>query len=674
MADRYALVPVARERRGLVSRVLSWFSRTSPTEVVPVRGDASPYPQPHGYDPLTSMSAYSAFAWIFAASNAITQDVGSRPVRLYRRRPGAEDEEVVDHPALELLEQPSSRISRAHFDRQRVLDRVLEGNSYTLLVSDYAGQPLSMLRLHPARVEIEATPDGLPDVYVYDSRLRYSYDHVLHVRGASYEDDGRGLYGQGLIRALHRELAADLASWQRQAQQHARGRPDYIVTPDKGDLGAWSRDQVAQVRDAIDRMLHTNHGGVGIAPASAKFERLSWSDADLGVTSMREEIRDRVLGAAGVPPTRVSLPTANYAQSAEQMRGYWQHTIMPLAGELDRADTRVVKLLDPTLYVKRDFSDVPVLQADATARLQRVQLHWTMGVPLASAYRAEGLTPPDGVEGADTEGESSGRSLVDWLTRAEPPTEAALADRWTRYVERAQGPTEARLRRELSLYFRGLARRVATAAGENTRAWTRATADERLREVFDLALETEALTDLLTPELLRALEVGFDDARTDLPLELVFNPDRTSGTPEIARLVSQVHQTTIDALRVTIRESIDSAESIAQLQARILTMPQFSPMRALRIARTESTRFTNVGAHDAARAAAGEGLRIRRTWSAEIDAVTRDTHVAANGQTVGVDEEFRLDDGTTGMQPGDPSLGAANVVNCRCGVLLTVER
>jgi len=189
-----------------------------------------------------------------------------------------------------------------------------------------------------------------------------------------------------------------------------------------------------------------------------------------------------------------------------------------------------------------------------------------------------------------------------------------------------------------------------------------------------LALETQALTDLLTPELLRALELGFDDARTDLPLELVFDPDRTSGTPEIARLVSQVHQTTIDALRVTIRESIDSAESIAQLQSRILTMPQFSPMRALRIARTESTRFTNVGAHDAARAAAGEGLRIRRTWSAEIDAVTRDTHVAANGQTVGVDEEFRLDDGTTGMQPGDPSLGAANVVNCRCGVLLTVER
>lgn len=666
MADDLIVLP----RRGIVARALAWLARAGaepvPATEPPVHGDASAYPRPPGYAPLASMSAYGAFAWVYAAVNAITADVGSRPIRLYRRVPNGEDEELVDHEVLDLLRQPSTRIDGEHFHRQRILDRVLEGNAYTVIVEGYDGRPLSLLRLHPARVEIKPTSDNQPDLYVFDSRTLYDYRSVLHVRGASWEDDGRGLYGQGLIRALHRELAADLASWERQAQQHARGRPDYVVTPDDSDLGAWSREQVAQVREAVDRMLAANHGGIGIAPASAKFERLSWSDADLGVTEMRVEIRDRVLGAAGVPPTRVSLPTANYAQSAEQMRGYWQHTIQPLARELDRVDTKVARLYDPSLYIRRDFSDVPVLQADATARLQRVQMHYTMGVPLASAYRAEGLTPPDGVSDDAPEGESSDR-VATWIagTRA-----ASTRARWTRYIREAQEPAERRLTRTLARLLREQARRVASGLAETeARAWTRAEADDRLREVFDVALETRLMTEGLTPDVIRAIELGFVDAAADLPLTLTFDPDRTGAAATIAQLVAGVTQTTIDALRVQIEASIEAAESITDLQRRILGAAAFSPMRARRIARTESTRYTNQGARDAMRAGQAEGVRVRKMWTAQIDGATRETHAAMDGVTVGVDEEFVLPDGETTQQPCGAGLSAHNAVNCRCGIV-----
>lgn len=57
----------------------------------------------------------------------------------------------------------------------------------------------------------------------------------------------------------------------------------------------------------------------------------------------------------------------------------------------------------------------------------------------------------------------------------------------------------------------------------------------------------------------------------------------------------------------------------------------------------------------------------RKTWEAIGDSKTRDSHMAADGQTVNVREPFRLEGGLL-MWPGDGSLGAdlSEIINCRC--------
>ena len=57
----------------------------------------------------------------------------------------------------------------------------------------------------------------------------------------------------------------------------------------------------------------------------------------------------------------------------------------------------------------------------------------------------------------------------------------------------------------------------------------------------------------------------------------------------------------------------------------------------------------------------------QKEWLSTTDARCRPSHVAANGQIVGMDEPFNVGEYLM-MHPGDMELGApvSEIVNCRC--------
>jgi hypothetical protein len=88
--------------------------------------------------------------------------------------------------------------------------------------------------------------------------------------------------------------------------------------------------------------------------------------------------------------------------------------------------------------------------------------------------------------------------------------------------------------------------------------------------------------------------------------------------------------------------------------------------RAQRIARTETLQALNTGSQDALRQIArDQGLRdnqIRRIWRTASDERVRDSHVAMNGESVGLNELF-----SNGlMYPVDPNGPPEEVIQCRC--------
>lgn len=123
--------------------------------------------------------------------------------------------------------------------------------------------------------------------------------------------------------------------------------------------------------------------------------------------------------------------------------------------------------------------------------------------------------------------------------------------------------------------------------------------------------------------------------------------------------------TTKDQLQSLIQDAIDQGQSIQQLGKAI--KDQFdldSRVRSLRVARTELTDTINDGTTQTLRK---EGYQEKQ-WSTVIDGRERETHAAADGQAVGINDFFRVG-GQTCRYPGDDNLSPDERINCRCAVV-----
>jgi len=120
--------------------------------------------------------------------------------------------------------------------------------------------------------------------------------------------------------------------------------------------------------------------------------------------------------------------------------------------------------------------------------------------------------------------------------------------------------------------------------------------------------------------------------------------------------------TTKEALQGLLDTAITEGQGITELAREI--EKQFdvdSRVRSKRIARTELTDSINDGT---LRMLIREGY-TQKEWSTVIDGRERPTHASANGQTVGVYEQFSIGGGRA-MHPGDDNLPAEERIQCRC--------
>lgn len=122
----------------------------------------------------------------------------------------------------------------------------------------------------------------------------------------------------------------------------------------------------------------------------------------------------------------------------------------------------------------------------------------------------------------------------------------------------------------------------------------------------------------------------------------------------IAEMVSGVTQTSRDKIREAIRQSLARGESADLAAARIMETIN-NPVRAEMIAQTESVNAYAIGQEQYARETGAK----TKTWESLAGACVRKCG-PIDGQTVAIDKEFTLADGTKVMRP-------AGHVRCRCG-------
>ena len=127
-----------------------------------------------------------------------------------------------------------------------------------------------------------------------------------------------------------------------------------------------------------------------VVSSGVKVDTPAWAPRDMEFEKIRLMARDAVLATFAVPPSRVGLPTANYATQREQMATYWQ-ALVGTASLFDAAYTQVARTFDPSLSVYHDFGGVQHLQESRTDRLYRVQTWVDLGASPAAAAAYEGF-------------------------------------------------------------------------------------------------------------------------------------------------------------------------------------------------------------------------------------------------------------------------------------------
>ena len=107
------------------------------------------------------------------------------------------------------------------------------------------------------------------------------------------------------------------------------------------------------------------------------------------------------------------------------------------------------------------------------------------------------------------------------------------------------------------------------------------------------------------------------------------------------------------------------AQQLSQKMCGTYNNPKGSYAYAKRIARTEGHRIQCQSAMDACHKAKDKGADVVKQWDATLDAKTRDSHTAVDGEIRELDEKF-----SNGLMfPGDPSGRAEEVIHCRCALL-----
>ena len=114
-----------------------------------------------------------------------------------------------------------------------------------------------------------------------------------------------------------------------------------------------------------------------------------------------------------------------------------------------------------------------------------------------------------------------------------------------------------------------------------------------------------------------------------------------------------------------VSRGISTGMSFQQVAQQLAGYTNIGYNNAVRIARTEGHRIQVQSTMDACYKAKDKGADVVKQWDATLDGATRESHQKVDGEIRELDKPF-----SNGLMfPGDPSGGAAEVINCRCALL-----
>lgn len=646
---------------------------------------------PSSYSYLNAVADYGAYVWVRKAVLIIANNFSALPVMVTR------DGEQIEHPVQALLTGVNDTLSSADLWQQWTIDMLLGGEEGWELVRSNGGQYLEIWPRQPHTIAIVPdaakrryfrvaeykVDDGAGDPY------RLPPEEFIHFKFYSPANPWRGI---SPISAVRSSIVIDTLAQAWSKLFLKRGaRPDYAVVAPQGTTRT-EREQLISEIEAMYGGAANAHKPIALEQGIVDIKPLSFPPKDIEWVEQRKLSRAEVAAIFGVPDEIMGYGRDTYENFDTALRVLWTLTIQPLARLRDTHLTewfRRYKLLTDKEAVATDYSGVSILKEDYGAKLDQAVKLFNMGVPFNRVDELVGLgvgKVPGGDTGflplglapvtalgmdqgwSDPEPEQlSARPRVKMIATKGAPDYGSEEHKqlWNEYIKRAS-PHE----RRLGAAVRGL----LNDQEHDVLGRVREDAGSAASSPFDQDQWRKTFKEKTGPIIKRTVKDSGEQAADDLDVGYSFNVDDPNVVKFLQareqRFARRVNDTTWQALKDSLTEGVEAGESIAELEKRVeAVMDLRKGQSSETIARTEVIGATNGGTLLSWKQSERVG---NKTWIATFDDRVRDSHADAHGQTVGLDDDFQVGNGS-GPAPGQIGVPEEDI-NCRCTMIAVLKQ
>lgn len=594
-----------------------------------------------------------------------------------------QDETLDDHPLKALLDRPNPTHSKTQLLRLTTQYLVTVGDAAWLKVGNALGVPAELYVMPPQMYE-PLVSQGRVDSYLFTDangkRIEYPAEDVCRF---FFPDPENPYKGEGYLGP--NAIAVDASKF---AHEHIRSHfqndatPRVVLKPNPEAVQPTPKEWRAfldEWRQNNNARSGKNSGLPTKIPSHWDIEQLT-RDGGSDLAPLLEFYQQQQLMNMGTPASVLGRVVSGDRSSAETNQYVFDlHTVSVFTSLI--ADTLSYSLapdFDDAIFVA--FEDF--VSGDKEFELKREESD------LRNKVRSVNKVLSDRDDDPVPWGDLPIGTLADQVFDGSVPMELTTDDPEALRGSREAKPSANTRAHEAAAWARLLhtEKRFARKFERTVRSIIEAQRKETLRRLDVLTPRSRATaSDLFDPDewlglfrervvpLLRSVFefVGEDSLSELVPdAEFVFNEQVVRNLErEAERLAKRTGDTTRSRIAALIADAQGEGESGSQMASRINRAFGIRRRDAITIARTEVLKANQSAQLEAF---SQSGVVERKQWNSSRDSSVRDSHMI-DGQIVGLNESFTLDDGEQARSPGDPNLSASNIINCRCFVTPVLE-
>ena len=372
-----------------------------------------------GYDSVPKISyedlatdGYSENAIVYRCVNEIANNASRVKINLFRG-----DQEVDNHPLLDLLYKPSPTMSQVEYFQSVYSYLLIAGNNYMLSVGGDNTPPTELYNLRPDRIKIRTGTRAMPVAYDYmlKGQVVESYDvdqatgssKVKHIKLFNPLDD---YYGMSPIQASSVDIDQhNLANKHNVNLLQNGARPSGAVIFNPKDetgghvqLSDVQRNQL--MNDVNQRFSGTGNAGKPmLLEGDFDWKEMGLSPKDMDFIQLKNMSAKDIALVYGVPSQLIGIPDSQtYSNFAEAKLALYNETIIPLLDRIqgDMNEWLVPMFNEQGLELRYDIDSIPAMAEQRKRVFESVSAGVKDGILTRNEAREQlGYEP---IEGADS--------------------------------------------------------------------------------------------------------------------------------------------------------------------------------------------------------------------------------------------------------------------------------